>query len=87
MARRRICATCGDVAPATHACRAFSPARAAAAADIELPPGATLEDFTRLLVGAPGEVAQVLACLPAHRRERLYEQLQLSADQAHEAAA
>jgi len=87
MARRRICARCGAVAPGNHLCRTFSPARAEAVVDIKLAPGATLADVDAVLVGAPFERARVLAALPPWRRERLWEQIQLDADREHEAAA
>lgn len=85
--RRRVCARCGDVAPAAHVCRSYSPARAAAALDLELAPGATLVDVDAVLVGAPHELARVVAALPRWRRERLWQQLRLDADREHEAAA
>lgn len=83
----RICARCGDRALARHHCRTFSPSRAAAVADLELPADATLADFERLVAGAPFEVACVLGCLPPRRRERLWEQLAHDADEAHERRA
>lgn len=82
-----VCARCGDAASATHRCRTWSPARAAVAVAGRLPADATLEDLDARLVGSPCERARVLAALPPWRRERLWEQLALDADRAHEAEA